>query len=322
MLRFIASRAFECLIVLLVMSFVIYGLIGLMPGDPIDEMITANPNFSSSDIARLKSLHGLDKPLLDRYGNWLTAAFTGNFGFSRIYSRPAIEVLIPHLINTLILMSTAIALSLAIALPLGIIAAIKPRSAFDHVVNLFSFFSISMPPFWLALLAILIFSVKLQWLPASGMSATDADSIGMVRYMILPVSVLTLLTAGGYIRFIRASMIQVLRQDFIRTARAKGASTPQLLIKHALRNAALPFITVLALSFGSLFSGALITETMFSWLGLGKMIFDAVLGNDFNLALIGLLLATLMTLICNVLADVAYACVDPRITNTRRGYNR
>jgi len=323
MLRFIVGRAAESLIVLLIMSFVIYCLIGLMPGDPIDEMITANPELSSEDVARLKEMHGLDKPLMERYGNWLSAAMSGDFGFSRIYSRPAVEVLVPHLVNTLILMTAAIGLSLIIALPLGIFAGSNPHSPFDYAVNLFCFVGISVPPFWLALLAIIVFSVKLEWLPTGGMGTIGGDggAVDSLKHLILPAGVLTLLTAGGYIRFIRASMIQVLRQDFVRTARAKGVGTAKLLIGHALRNAILPFITVIALSFGSLFSGALITETMFSWLGVGKMIFDSTLGNDFNLALVGLLFATVMTLFGNILADVAYAWVDPRIvySHGRRG---
>jgi len=320
MLRFIVGRAAESLIVLLIMSFVIYCLIGLMPGDPIDEMITANPELSSEDVARLKEMHGLDKPLMERYGNWLSAAMSGDFGFSRIYSRPAVEVLVPHLVNTLILMTAAIGLSLIIALPLGIFAGSNPHSPFDYAVNLFCFVGISVPPFWLALLAIIVFSVKLEWLPTGGMGTIGGDggAVDSLKHIILPAGVLTLLTTGGYIRFIRASMIQVLRQDFIRTARAKGIGTAKLVIGHALRNAILPFVTVIALSFGSLFSGALITETMFSWLGVGKMIFDSTLGNDFNLALVGLLFATLMTLLGNILADVAYAWVDPRIAYSRR----
>jgi peptide/nickel transport system permease protein len=320
MLRFLSGRLTESLVVLLIMSFVIYGLIGLMPGDPIDEMIASNPNLTSADVVRLKALHGLDKPLLERYGNWLSAATKGDFGFSRIHAKPAVDVLLPNLMNTLILMSAAIMLSLAIALPLGVYAAVKPNSTMDYVINFFCFAGISVPPFWLALLVIIIFSINLGWLPAGGMETIgDGALLDRLRHMVLPVMVLTLHTAGGYIRFIRASMIQVLRQDFIRTARAKGVNQTRLLLGHALRNAILPFITVIALSFGSLFSGALITETMFSWLGVGKMIFDSVLGNDFNLALVGLLFATLMTLIGNILADIAYAWVDPRIASKREG---
>lgn len=319
MLRFVATRLTESLIVLLVMSFVIYGLIGLMPGDPIDEMIAANPLLTSADVARLKALHGLDKPLLERYGNWLAAAVRGDFGFSRIHAKPAVDILAPHLINTLVLMTCAIVLSLALAVPLGVYAAVRPNSMLDYAINLFCFAGISVPPFWLALLVIIIFSVKLGWLPASGMETVgDGGLIDRLRHMVLPLSVLTLHTVGGYIRFVRASMIQVLRQDFIRTARAKGVSEWRLLMGHALRSAILPFITVVALGFGSLFSGALITETMFSWLGVGKLIFDSILGNDFNLALVGLMFATLMTLLGNIMADVAYAWADPRISSEQK----
>ncbi|MEK9724848.1 MAG: ABC transporter permease [Rhodospirillaceae bacterium] len=319
MIRFLAGRVGECLIVLLIMSFVIYGLIGLMPGDPIDEMLAANPKLTSEDIARLKALHGLDKPLLERYGNWLAAAIHGDFGFSRIHAKPAVDVLLPHLGNTLILMTAAILLSLALAIPLGVLAAARPNSALDYAINMFCFAGISVPPFWLALLVIILFAVKLGWLPAGGMATVgDGSLLDRLQHLVLPVAVLTLLSVGGYIRFIRASMIQVLRQDFIRTARAKGVSPARLLLGHALRHAVLPFITVVALSFGSLFSGALITETMFSWLGVGKMIYDSVLGNDFNLALVGLLFATLMTLVGNIVADVAYAWADPRIS-TKKG---
>ena len=319
MIRFLAGRLTESVAVLLVMSFIIYGLIGLMPGDPIDEMLAANPLLTSADVARLKALHGLDKPLMERYGNWLAAAMHGDFGFSRIHAKPAVDVLVPYLTNTLILMTAAVALSLALAVPLGVYAAVKPNSPLDYAINMFCFAGISVPPFWLALLVIILFAVKLGWLPAGGMETVGDGSISdRLRYMVLPVAVLTLHSIGGYTRFVRASMIQVLRQDFIRTARAKGVGPTRILLGHALRNAVLPFITVVALSFGSLFSGALITETMFSWLGVGKMIYDSVLGNDFNLALVGLLFATLMTLVGNILADIAYAWADPRIS-TRRG---
>ena len=320
MIRFLAGRIGECLAVLLVMSFVIYGLIGLMPGDPIDEMLAANPKLTSEDVARLKALHGLDKPLLERYGNWLKAAAHGDFGFSRTHAKPAVDVLLPHLGNTLILMTAAIMLSLALAVPLGVFAAVRPGSPLDYVINMFCFAGISVPPFWLALLVIILFAVKLGWLPAGGMTTVgDGSLVDRLQHLVLPVMVLTLHSVGGYIRFIRASMIQVLRQDFIRTARAKGVGPTRLLLGHALRNAVLPFITVVALSFGSLFSGALITETMFSWLGVGKMIYDSVLGNDFNLALVGLLFATLMTLVGNIVADIAYAWADPRISTRKQG---
>lgn len=313
MIRFLATRLLQCLIVLAVMSFLIYGLIGLMPGDPIDLMLSANPDFTSADAARLKALYGLDQPLLKRYGNWLSDAVGGDFGYSRLYSQPVLEVIGPRLANTALLVGISLALSLLIAVPLGIAAATRPYSAIDYLVNLSCFAGISAPPFWLALMAIMLFSVTLGWFPAGGQAPPGAGAWESLQHAILPIGVLTLASVGSFTRFMRASMLQTLRQDFIRTASAKGLSRTRVVYGHALRNALLPLVTVIALSFGTLFSGALITETMFAWLGMGKTIYDAILGNDYNLALVGLLMATGMTLLGNVLADISYVALDPRL---------
>ncbi len=312
MARFIVQRLGESLIVLLIMSFVIYGLIGLMPGDPIDLMINADPRLTAEDAARLRALYGLDRPIAERYWNWLSAALSGDLGYSRIHARPVLDVLLPALANTAWLMGLGFALSLAIALPAGIAAALKPQSATDNTINLLAFAGISIPPFWLAILLIILFAVVLGWLPAGGMG--DATLAGTATHLILPVLTLTLVTVGGIVRFVRAAMMEALRQDYVRTARAKGLSVRRVVFGHVLRNAMIPVVTILALNFGALFSGALITETMFGWLGMGKTIYDSILGNDYNLALVGLLFATLTTLLANLLADLAYAWLDPRIS--------
>lgn len=315
MTRFVLIRLVQGLAVLAVMSFVIYGLIGLMPGDPLNLMIAADPHLTSADVARLKALYGLDQPLLKRYFAWAQAALGGNFGYSRLYATTAIAALLPRLANTALLMGVSFVLSLALALPLGALAARKPGSTLDTALNLLSFAGISVPPFWLALMLILVFAVALGWLPPGG-SATIGDGgvLDRARHLVLPVSVLTLASLGTYLRYMRAAMIEALRQDYVRTARAKGASEARVLWGHALRNALVPVITVVALSFGSLFSGALVTETMFAYPGMGKLIYDAILGNDFNLALAGLLFATLLVLLSNLAADIAYAAADPRIS--------
>ena len=319
MLRFTAGRLVESLIVLLIMSFVVYGLIGLMPGDPIDLMIAANPNLTPADGERLKALHGLDKPIVERYGNWLAAALQGDFGYSRTYTRPALEILAPRLVNTIVLMGLSLFFAILLAIPMGVYAALRPYSKADYAINLFCFAGISIPSFWFALLCIILFSVYLGWLPAGGMETVgDGSLLDRAQYLAMPVLVLTLATIGSFTRFMRASMIQTLRQDYIRTARAKGVGLTRLLMGHALRNALLPLVTVIGLSFGTLFSGALITEIMFSWLGMGKMMYDAILGNDFNLALVGLLFATGATLLGNFLADVAQVALDPRVTFAAR----
>jgi peptide/nickel transport system permease protein len=315
MTRFILLRLAQAACVLALMSFVIYALIGLMPGDPIDLMITADPHLTSADALRLKALYGLDRPLIERYLAWAHAALTGDFGYSRLYARPVLATLLPRLGNTALLMGASFSLAIGLALPLGIAAARRPGSVFDGVANLLSFAGISVPSFWLALMLILIFAVTLGLLPAGGIATIGDGGIpDRLRHLALPVATLTLASMGSHLRYMRAAMIEALRQDYIRTARAKGASEFRVLTGHALRNALIPVITVAALSFGSLFSGALVTETMFAYPGTGKLIYDAILGNDFNLALAGLLLATLLVLLANLAADIAYAAVDPRIS--------
>jgi peptide/nickel transport system permease protein len=315
MTSFLLSRSIQSLIVLAVMSFVVYGLIGLMPGDPIDLMISADPRMTSEDVARLRALYGLDRPILERYANWLKAALVGDFGYSRLHAKPVIEVLVPALGNTLKLMGSAFVLALLIGLPFGVLAAARPYSRTDYAINLFAFTGISMPSFWLGLLLIIVFAVLLRVLPAGGMGTLGAGGIvDTLRFMALPVATLAIAGVAAQTRYMRSAMIETLRQDFIRTARAKGAGPGRVVVGHALRNALIPVVTIIALDFGNLFSGALITETIFSYPGMGKLIFDSIMGNDFNLALIALLFATLLTLVGNLLADIAYVALDPRIT--------
>jgi peptide/nickel transport system permease protein len=314
-LRYLTHRVLEAALVLLLMSLVIYLLLGLMPGDPIDLLASGDPNITSEDVARLKAVYGLDRPLLERYGHWLAGAVRGDFGYSRLHARPVLEVLLPRLGNTCLLMGLSFALALIIALPAGILAAVRPRSPLDYGLNLVAFAGISMPSFWLALLLILLFSVQLGWLPASGVTSVGADSVKeRLIHLILPVLTLTILTVGSVLRFTRSAMLETLRQDYVRTAYAKGLGVVGVVLRHALRNAMIPIVTVVALHFGALFSGALIVETMFAYLGMGKLIYDSIIGNDFNVALVGLLFATLLTLASNLGADVVYAWLDPRIS--------
>ena len=322
MIRYLAGRLAETVVTLALMSLLVYLLIGLMPGDPIDLMIAGDPKMTGADKARLRELYGLDKPLLERYLAWAGQALQGNLGYSRTFAQPVLDVLWPRLGNTLLLAGSAFVLSVAIALPLGMWAAAKPRSRIDYAINLLSFAGISAPPFWLALLLITLFAVVLGWLPAGGMAdikrgASWYESLGQqLRHLALPVLTLTLVQIGGYTRFMRGAMIEALRQDYVRTARAKGASEERVMWRHAFANALAPVLTILALSFGGLVSGALITETMFAWPGMGKAIYQGILDNDYNLALVGLLLATFATLLGNLLADLSYAWVDPRVSLT------
>ncbi|MFB3135179.1 MAG: ABC transporter permease [Rhodospirillales bacterium] len=314
MTRFLATRVVQSVIVLALMSFAIYALIGLMPGDPIDLMISADPKMTPEDAARLRALYGVDKPVVERYANWLIAALGGDLGYSRLYAAPVLDVLLPALGNTLILLGLTLVLSLAIGLPAGVVAALRPYSRTDYAINLFAFAGISVPAFWLGLLLIIVFAVILGVLPAGGTETVGGAGFwDQAKYLVLPVVNLTLASVGGHTRYMRAAMMETLRQDYIRTARAKGAGRARVVLGHALRNAMIPVVTIIALQFGYLFSGALITETIFAYPGMGKLIFDSIMGNDFNLALVALLFATLVTLVGNLLADVAYAWLDPRI---------
>ncbi len=314
MSAFLIRRLMQSLAVIAIMSFLVYALIGLMPGDPIDIMIASDPKLTPDDAARLRALYGLDLPIGERYWNWLSAALGGDFGFSRTHSRPVLDVMGPHLERTLLLMGISFVLSAAIAIPLGVWAAARPYSLHDYAINLFSFAGRSAPPFWLALILIFVFAVWLGWFPAGGLETIGKGGFwDRLQYLVLPVLSLTLLNVAGFTRFVRAETMAVMRQDFIRTARAKGVSERGVLTGHALRNAMIPIVTIIALDFGTLFSGALITETVFAYPGMGKMIYDSILANDFNLALVGLLFATFVTLAANIGADVAYAVLDPRI---------
>jgi peptide/nickel transport system permease protein len=315
MLGFVLRRSLQALLVLWVMSFVIYGLIGLMPGDPLDVMIAANPGATPEVVAHLRAIYGLDQPLPLRYWHWLLDALHGDFGFSRTHSEPVLTVLAPALLQTCKLMLISFALSVVLAFVLGVAAARKPGGWVDGAVSLFAFAGISVPVFWLALILIIVFAVQLHWLPASGMTTVgDGGLVDQLRHLTLPVLTLTLASTGQFTRYVRAAMIETMRMDFIRTARAKGLGEGRLVIRHALRNALIPVVTVMALSFGTLFSGALVTETMFAQWGMGKVIYDAILANDYNLALVGLLFATLVTLVSNLVADLAYGWLDPRIS--------
>jgi peptide/nickel transport system permease protein len=315
MIRFTAIRLVEIAAMLVLMSFIIYALIGLMPGDPIDLMRQADPRMSAADVARLKRVYGLDQPLFARYLDWAGQALAGDLGYSRLFAAPVWSALVPRLGNSLMLMGLSFLLALILALGLGTAAARRPNSRLDAAINLLCFAGVSMPTFWLALILILVFAAGFGWLPASGIVTAGTGGFGdRLSHLVLPVATLTLASLGGYTRYIRAAMREALAQDHIRTARAKGASEARVILHHAMRGALIPVTTILALSFGGLVSGALVTETMFAYPGMGKLIFDAVMGNDYNLALAALLLATVVTMLANLAADLAYGWLDPRVS--------
>ncbi|SDG55928.1 ABC transporter permease [Roseospirillum parvum] len=307
------GRLVQSLAVMVVLSFLLFLLIDLMPGDPLDLMLATNPDASPADIARLKAQVGLDRPLLVRWSEWLVGLMGGELGISRLFAAPVGEVLMAPLGRTLVLMALALGLALAVAVPLAVAAAMAPRRPIDYLANLVAFAGISLPPFWLGLLLILLFAVTLGWLPAGGPAPPGSGIGATLAHLILPAITLAALQVGQYTRHLRAALIEVLRADHIRTARAKGLGRLAVVRRHALRLASLPVVTLLGLDLGLLVSGAVVTEAVFAYPGMGKLTYDAVMGNDYPLALATLMLGTALVLLGNVLADIALGLLDPRI---------
>ena len=312
--RRLAYRLIQAALVLLALSFVVYALMGLMPGDPVQLMAAGSPTMTPADVARLKALYGVDRPLMERYLHWLAAALSGDLGYSRLSGTTVLRALLPPLGNSCALMLTSLATALLAALPLGVVAALKSGGWLDRGLNLAAFAAVSLPVFWLGLVLVMLFAVGLAWLPASGVATVGEGGLfDRLRHLVLPAGALALAGFGLYFRYMRAAMIAALGQDWVRTARAKGLSWPQVALRHVLRNALVPVVTVVALDLGTLFSGVLVTETVFAYPGMGKLIYDAVMGSDYNLALAALMLATALTLVGSILADLAYAVLDPRV---------
>lgn len=321
MTTYILRRLLQTIVVILLLSYVCFYLMTLMPGDPVELMIQSNPKITSEDIARLRDLYGLDQPAYQRYYNWVKTIASGDLGYSRTYRVPVQELMGPRLWNTFYLSFMSLTLSILISLPLGIYSALKPGSKLDYVVNFFSFGGISIPSFWLGLMLIIVFAVQLGILPAGGTETIGADTSSLwavfkdrMIYLILPIVSLSVQQIGGFVRFVRSSMMEAMRNDFIRTAKAKGLERGVVIWKHGFRNALIPLITIIALSFSGLFSGAILTETVFAYQGVGKLVYDSIMANDYNVAMISFIISVSMVLLMNLLADILYGFADPRIS--------
>lgn len=320
MTAFILRRLAQTVVVILLLSYFCYFLMTLMPGDPVDEMIMSNPDITSADIERLRTLHGLDQPVYVRYWNWVSTIAGGDLGYSRTYRIPVTEILGPRLFNTFLLAGASLVLALLVAIPLGVWAALRKNTWVDYTVNLFAFSGISVPSFWIAIVLILVFAVYIPIFPAGG---TSSIAFGMtplqtfldrVNHLVLPVLSLSFLSIGTYVRYTRAAMLEAMENDYIRTARAKGLSWRRIYVMHGFRNALIPLITVTALSFSTLFSGAIITETVFAYRGVGQLVFESIQSNDFNVAMVAFMISVSMVLLMNLAADLLYGVADPRIT--------
>jgi len=306
--RLLLARIPQIVITLALLSLAAWLAIGLMPGDPASLALMSDPRLTAEDVARLRALHGLDQPLMQRYLAWATGLARGEFGYSRLFAQPVTAVLWPALRSTLVLVGLSVVIAAGIGIALGALAALRPRAA--ALVDALSLLAQSTPSFWLGILLIIFFAVHLGWLPAGGLPGEGQPGW---MFLILPVATIAFGQMAAYARHAAAALTEALRQPWARSARARGASDRQVLWRHALPNAGVPLLTLLALDAGSLVSGALVTETVFARPGMGKLLFDSVMGNDYNLALLALLLVALMTMLATLAADVAQHWLDPRL---------
>jgi peptide/nickel transport system permease protein len=328
MYRFLLRRLTQSLIVLVGLSVLMFTLLVMTPGDPVELLASSQPDVQPEDIARLRKYYGLDDPIYVRYFKWLRSVISGDLGHSRTYGQPVKVLIKQRLANTVQLLSGAFLIAFTIGIVIGIYSALHQYSPLDYVATFFSFVGLATPVFWQGIMFILIFAVWAPWatipflswlkLPAGGMMTPGVAAgtpmlLDRLQHLILPTVVLATAGMASWVRYSRSSMLEVIRQDYVRTARSKGLDEGTVTRKHAFRNALIPIITLVALAIPGILDGAVITETIFSWPGMGLLLFQAVLGHDHFVAMAVLLFLALATIMANLFADVAYALVDPRI---------
>jgi peptide/nickel transport system permease protein len=317
-LGFAVRRLLIAVPVLIGILLVAFLFVHLLPGDPvrlqIDPSQLAGPD-SQRYIAQKRIELGLDKPLPVQWFLWMREVFTGNLGYSFQQQVPVTELIGQRAGATLLLSGTAVVLAVVIAIPVGVIASLKQNSAIDYLAGATSMLAISIPVFFLGLMAIYIFALQLNVLPSGGRETLGVDPTlnDTVRHLVMPACVLAAVLLGPYVRYVRQSMLDVLRQDYITTAKAKGASRTRVVLRHALRNALIPLTTVLAVQVPALLAGTVVIETVFAWPGLGLLVFESIKGLDYPVILTVVMISAALVLLCNLLADVLAAILDPRI---------
>jgi len=313
MARFLGYRLIQSAFLLLGVSIVSFGLMHLAPGGPLS-LYTLNPTVTAQDIERVKALFGLDRPVHVQYLKWAAGMATGNWGYSFFGGRPVVDIVLDRLPATLLLMGTALALALVIGVAVGILSAVRRNSVFDYASAVAAMVALSLPTFWFGLLSIFTFAQTLRWLPAGGMVSTGGGGfVDRLEHLILPVVVLALVLVAQWSRYTRSTMLEILDQDFIRTARAKGIRRSRVLLNHGLRAALVPLVTLAGLQVPLLVGGALVTETVFGWPGMGMLFLSALNTRDHPVLMAILMVGAVMVVLGNLLADVLVALIDPRV---------
>lgn len=318
MTAYVIRKAVFSVFILFLASIVIFYVVSLA-GDPLT-FLRQNPRVSAEDLERFTALYGLDKPLYQQYFIWITDFLQGDMGQSFSQNTSVNSIVAPRVWPTVLLMGSSLLITVLIAIPFGVYSALKKYTALDNVGTFLSFVGYSMPTFWLGLILQLVLGVYLTtWAGVrifytSGMTSGDGGIVNLLQHLALPVIALSVISVAQFSRFQRAAMLDVLSADYLRTARAKGLSPRAIYLKHALRNALMPTVTLLALEMGLIFGGAVVTETVFAWPGLGFLLADSLYKNDYNVARALLLIAAALIIFFNLVADIAYSLVDPRVS--------
>ena len=309
MIKYISKRLLELIPTMLVVIFIVFVITRVIPGNPA--AVILGPQASVEDIEKLTQELGLNNSLLTQIVDYFKGVIKGDFGKSYYYNQPVFDIIIERFPNTLILSMSSMLLSLFIGIPAGIISATKQYSKLDYIIMIIALIGISMPVFWLGLMLVLVFSVNLGWLPSVGMGS--GGFLTTIKHLILPSICLAAVSSGVFARFTRSSMLDILKEDYIKTATAKGLKGRIIIWKHALKNAFPSIITIVGIQFSQLLSGAILTETIFSWPGMGKLIVDSIEKRDYSLVQGGVLFVAFIYVIINLAVDISYAVVDPKV---------
>lgn len=321
MVAYLARRLITLIPLLLGITFVSFVVIQAAPGSPVELMTDMNPDASPELRQKLEQYWGLDQPIHVQYWRWLQRLAVGDFGVSfAADQRPVLDKITDALPITLLLNALSLAFILLMSIPIGVYSATHRYSTLDRVTTVLVFLGFAMPTFWLALLCMMLFGVELGWLPISGLQSLQHEQLSIfgrfldrARHLVLPVVISSVTSLAGLSRYMRSSMLEVIRQDYITTARSKGLSERVVIYRHALRNALLPVVTILGLSVPGLIGGAVIFETMFAIPGMGRLFYDSVMQRDYMVVMGVLVMGAVLTLVGNLLADIMYAIVDPRL---------
>lgn len=313
MRTYLIRRLIGAIPLLFGISALSFGFMYAMPGGP-DALLARNSRLNPQQIAAIRHNLGLDQPVWVQFVRWLWGIVRGDLGLSFTQFRPVSEVIGERIPHTFKLVVLAIIVTLLIAIIIGVFSALSHYSFFDNAVSVLAFFGLAMPVFWFGLMLQLLFAVRLGWLPSADMGSPGGGMLDYLRHLALPAFTLAVGTIAGWSRYVRSSMLEVIHQDYIRTARAKGATERIIVMRHALKNALIPFVTVIALDIPGFLTGAVITETIFSWPGLGRLFFDSLRARDYPVLMGLLVFSAVLIVLFSIIADILYAVLDPRIS--------